>query len=404
MSEFKDFSVPLWPLGIDNVAPITKLRDGTLRNAVNVDLDVTGVASLRRGGRLVSAGSDMRSLWTDQVTGTTLVAYGTQLCTVRYVAGAWTLTPVATIPAHVEVSYTYVNGEIAFSLPGQTGLLDPAALTVRPLGVEDVLGWDVAAATYGGMPAGRYAVALSHIDDTGEEGGLSGIKFVQVTEGGGLTVTLPVPETNEVVTTRVYHSEPNGSELRRAYDFPAALTTAKLGYTKLGRVQENRGQRKMPWGHLVRFWRGRLYAAQYRRLYFSLPMRPGLTDPEIDHLTLPSTITLLEGVDGGLFVGSREGVFFFRGQRPGEFTRTVTSASAPIPNSAALIPASLLADELRRNDTPSSWVATWLTQRGYALGFSDGHIIEAQAKRILLPSATAGQTVLYGRRLITTVR
>ena len=251
-------------------------------------------------------------------------------------------------------------------------------------------------------PFQRYAVAVAWVRDW-EEGPLSPASFVDVDEGGGITVQLPADDPTAVDSVRIYRTGPNGDVLMRAQDAPASLTSYALGVQDLGRAATTQNLEPMPGGEIVRYWRGRLLVASGRTLRASRPMRYGLTDPRTDWVQFPKRIDIMVCVEGGVYVGTADGVVFLEGATPGEWKQVRKSARRALRGSDLLVRADLLGGE----EPSDRWVAVWLAENGFVVGTPDGRLIEQQAKRIRLPesetAAGVAAAVVHDRQIIASI-
>ncbi len=385
--------LPRFTVGIDQLSDETALPRGAVRDALNVDFDSDGLARRRPGAVPVESGS-FHSLW--RGTGIALCVKGDRLCRVT-AAGT---VELASLPSAGALSYAELGDRIVVSNTEWIGEILPD-LTVRDLGVEDGPMGAITASATGGLPEGTYGVALSLLRGN-EEGALSPFRFVNVASGGGIMLdAIPVPTDHLVTTVRAYRTTPGGDTFYRTADFPAGLTSYVLGAGELGRIADTAHLRRMPPGAIVRAWRGRLLVARGRTLRFSEPMRYGLHSPRTGFVQEASAITMVAPVLGGIFVGTRTGVTFYRGTTPGDWTRVALGAEPPVPGTHQAIDTSLLNPKFETGSTNEA--ALWLGPQGFVVGLADGSLIQPQARRISL-SAQRGHTAIYGRQALSVVQ
>lgn len=384
-----------WPLGIDMVSDETRLptddrgRVVAVRDAVNVDFDEAGQAARRRGFALLD-GTPAHSIYS--CAAGTFCMTGATLNRVTIGAGSAILDPIATMPGPEPVSYDMLGADVAFSSAKRIGII--TASGVQPLGVDEPGGFTLSAAAAGGLYAGRYGVVVTQVSESGEESAASALAMVSVAPGGGLQLsglahTLPL---------RVYRTEADGDVLRRCADVPVGMSQFLIGAGQVGRACSTRHLARTPPGRIVRVWMGRLFVARGRTLYWSEPYQYGLVDPRHNFIQLPRYITMVRPVDSGIFVGTSEGVRFFRGTSPGDLIEQVTGGKPPVPGTDTEIDSSALSGDAS-NGTRA---AVWLASNGFVLASSSGQLYEPQAKRIRLV-AQAGGIAVNDRRLIAIV-
>lgn len=389
-----DLALGPFTAGIDNITDDTQhggmtqtgWRVATLREAMNVDISRDGVISTRRGRVLRLAGTGLHSPWNDGATG--YIMNGSLLCRVE---SGWTLTTLLDLGSAGPVSFCAAPTGIYFASPAGLGIIwDGAArwLTVPDGSTPGPQPWAA-----GGLPAGRYGVAIAFTDARGTEGGLSDIHWINVADGGGVRFTATDWPTG--CTAQVYMTQQNGDVLYRRGTIPRGIGAFIQGNQAPGRVAETQHLRQMPTGHTVRWWRGRLVVASGRALYISEPMRPHLYSPRFGWVQLPNRVTLLECVEGGIWTADAWGPRFLAGTDPAQLDMQRFSAPAPIERCSALVPAELLPPET----AGTSPAAVWLSTQGWTIGTSTGQLIAPNARSLTIPTADRGCVVVHNRRL-----
>lgn len=385
-----------WPLGIDNKSDITSLKADdrgrviALRDAVNVDIDRNGGVDRRSGPRLVLPLPGLHSLWTG-ARGTFAVAGG-QL----YAITPQAARQLGALNSDDPCSFDALNDATVVS--NRTTLIEVRGDVVRPVALPRGAMPALAAAAAGGLSGGRYSVAVSYIRGD-QEGALSSAQLLVLADGQGIQLQ-GIQWPTGVDRLRVYRTELGGEVLYHCTDIPAGMPSYLVGNDQLGRVATTQFLAPMPPGDFVQLWRGRLLLARGRTLVFSEPLNYGLTSPRHGFVQFPSRITMVVGVQGGVYVGTRDGVVFLRGAKPGEWSREEKTTEAPVPRCSAAIDGDLL---------PASYqlvgqlVATWLGPSGFVLGSADGQLIQPQADRLAVDGAVAGTMAAHGRRITATL-
>lgn len=386
--------LPSYTVGMDMVSEDTALPRGAVREALNVTFDREGRARRRPGNTLISSG-DTHSLWANKTGDRAFCVRGPDLCKCGTGLG---VEPIATLPNAGPLSYTELADRIVAANASWIGQVMPNDAVIE-LGVEDGRIGTVDKSSVGGLPAGRYGIAAAFLRGD-EEGGLSDIHFVQVDAGGGLSVALPQPLGADVSGVRLYRTTADGDVLYRAEDIPVGLAVYVLGNSPIGRAADNQRLRRMPPGHIVRAWRGRLLVARGRTLRFSEPFRYGLYSPRTGFIQEAHPILLVAPVEGGIFVGTRAGVIFYRGNTPGEWSRVRLGAAPPVQGTDRAVDLSVIDPKFQLGTTGEA--AMWLSQTGFVIGLPDGQVVQPQSRRIRL-EAQRGQLAIVGRQAVSMV-
>lgn len=388
--------IPLgpWKIGIDHLSPKASSPDGAARDALNVVFDRDGGAARRPGYTLKESTTLAHSLWTSPSTGKSFCAIGATLYAVSY-AGAWVKTSLATLPSSAPLSFDDLDDDVVCG--NQDGLLRiHPDLTVTTLGLARPDTPTVSAVTHGGLYPGRYAIAVALLRGF-EEGPLSPAAFVDVASGGGLLVTTPANSSS----VRIYRTQTNGDRLFSCGVAPAA-SQYLIGAGEVGRVAENQHLDRLPGGGIVRHWRGLVLVARGRIIFWSEPMAYGVTDPRHNFIQFADRVTLMQPVDGGVYVGTREGVIFLSGSTPKDWSIKKTDGLPAVEGTGITSLASLFGVE-----AGDGKVALWLAGNGFVIGTPEGRLIEAQAKRIRLPesqvAAGVGVAVVHDRQIIASI-
>jgi hypothetical protein len=381
----------LWTFGIDHKSGKTALPVGAVTDAVNIDIDRAGGVNRRLGYSSLLAQAGCHDVWSSEVRGDSFAIVGGALCQVHV---PWSATSLQALTQDAAFSYTDLNGEVVCG-SRYDALVIKTDSTVRRLGLETPGAPGLAAAGSGGLDAGTYGVALAYLCGS-EEGALSRAAFVELTVGQGLSLTVPQPIEALPTAIRVYRTQANGDVFYRCGDIPLAMTTYILGVGQIGRQADNWRLERMPPGDFWCYWKGLLWCVRGSVAFHSEPLRYGLYDPKFNFVQFGAAVRLFLPVEGGIFVGTKDGIFFLSGSGPKEFSVRKTGGKAPISGTGIRFPASNL------KDGTGEYVAAWLASNGFVVGHSDGGITEPQSKRIAL-SGNVGSAATYAGRLTAVV-
>jgi hypothetical protein len=380
----KTHVLPPLTKGLDVLSPETDMPEGTVRVASNIAIINDGSYQRRPGYVLLSALSGAHSFWRSDATTRALVAAENVLYDVDLSTGG--LSGLCNVPYEQPVEYTDVAADIYFTAGGMLGKIDPYG-NVRTPGVANLLSDSpTLTATVGDLMPGRYGLAYSLVNDLGEESPISGIAWIDM-PGGGILVS-GIQNAADVVSMNIYRTEPNGGELYRAATRPYSAT-ASITDGKLGRHASRQYRQPMPGGSIVREYKGRLYVADGATLWISDPLDYGINHVKSGWKTFGRTITMVQPVASGVFIGLRERTIFLRGNGPEDFEQVDVARHGA--HTGATVPATFFSEELApTRDLP---VAVWLSDAGMAIGRPEHGVVYPQASQIQI-SGNGGRVVV----------
>jgi hypothetical protein len=373
----KPHPLPAVTLGLDVASPEGALPEGAVRRAENVVLLNDGSFQRRPGYAELSTLDGAHSLWRSPAQTRAFCAAGDTLYEVDPDTGGVAPLFVGLLTDQ-PVEYCDVGPDVYFTSGGILRKVDPAGAVRRP-GIIDLMGASpMLTAAAGGLLPGRYGVAYSLVNDLGEESPISAIAWIDLPTGGGIALS-GLQTAADVQRMTLYVTTPNGSELYHHRTVAYAATGAIVDQTRQ-RPAEKIYKQPMPGGEFVRGFRGRLYVATGRWLWISDPLDYGVSDVRGGWKTLNRTITMIEPVEGGIFIGLRERTYFLRGSGPEDFVLTAVSSRGALAHSSQQVAADYFSPELAASGHLP--VAVWLSEAGLAVGRPDGSIVYPQSGRL----------------------
>jgi hypothetical protein len=102
---------------------------------------------------------------------------------------------------------------------------------------------------------------------------------------------------------------------------------------------------------------------------------------------------MMIGMEGGVFIGTDDGVLWLDGAKPGDWSIKTTSGKPPIRRCWA----KLSGDDTDLQQTGRE-LCVWLSETGFVVGTEDGNIIPVQANRLRIPLASSGSLAVNARR------
>lgn len=380
--------IPLPTGGVDLLSDETQLPAGYVRRAENVDIARSGVFSRREGYALQDSAVSYHSLFAGSRG--VLVAKGAEVFALN--PSTLGLAPKCDMGSDAPVDVVEYNGATYLTSRSAFWWIPADSGTARKVGVEPPNPLpSVAAHDAGNLTPGKYAVAISRVDDRGEE---SAAKFLGIVEtNAGIRLDGMPLESGAIY--RVYLSPNAGDVLYLADEFAAAFATYKLGELPEGAPRTTQHLAPMPAGEFVRWHGGRLYTAAGDTLAYSEPLRPHLTDPRRGFIKFVGRITFFEPVTGGIFVGDNRGVWFLPGGDPKDFTLRLVSPEPAVFRSSLTLASLHLPRALQLAEQRC---AVWLSTAGYMVGTADGSVIPLHPDRVRLAAGLEGRSRFVVRK------
>lgn len=383
--------------GLRNNVNAERFEPGDLVVANNVDIDKSGQLSRRQGYTEVLAGS-YHSLWSDNEQ--CLVVEGGSL---HKLSAAYAATAIRVMSsASARVSYTKVNDRVYFSNGVDTGIVEGGVARSWGVVAPSLPGVRV---TVGSMPAGTYQFSMTYVRNDGQESGASLAGRVDVSDGGGLILTLPVSSDATVVSKNFYLSTPNGEVLYLALQVP----NSTVGTSYANSTQElslplvTQFLSPPPAGHLTTYYRGRMFVAVGDAIYPSEPFAYELFDLR-KGIYLDGRITLMAAFEdkdtgqSGFFVGTDKNCGTLSGAD--EFSYLSRTDYGAIEGAVAHVDGALFGDGSAKTGS----LPVWLTTQGVCVGMPQMDIVNLTRSRyqFVATGRGAGTFIPGANRLILT--
>lgn len=394
----KTVQFPLPKFGIDKLSDETSLLPGTWRSVTNIDISRAGQMATRNGFTQLASG-EYHSIWFAPQRSLMLAAKNGTLYSVNTTSGA--TTALVNTGSQTILSYCEYNGNVYATNAGGVFVMPNNSTTMSRCGTAAPQPPVVTASPNGGLVAGKYAVAISTVNAAGEESGSTEPQLVTLSTDGGIQLSgLPIVSGGAVA---IYVTTTNGDVLYEYARPPATFTTHLISATPTGGTIATQYLTPFQGGHSVRWHNGRLYVANGDTLWYSDAFRPHLTRLDTNFVQFSGTISFVEAVQGGIYVGDDRGVWFLDGGDPTKFELKRVSGCRAIPGTSLVVPNEHFDQKVVNTQLP---VATWLCTSGYAVGTAEGSVIELNADKVRVPlSATGASTfsIRKGRKQVVTL-
>lgn len=388
MSKTRPYPLPI--TGIDMLSNETALPPGAVRSAVNIDIGRSGHFSRRSGYTRHVPRAGMHSLYHAAQKGLTVVAQDAGLHALD--TGTLMTTLLFPLNSADKLEYVEYNGNLYFSSRTTIGWVPKDADAARPVGVP-VPAAPLLSAAAGSLLPGSYGVVLTFVDDRGEESGASELRTITLPKGGGVRMeNLPL---HAGWALRAYLTSADGDVLRSAAQFPAVFPTYVVADDAQGGELTTQFLVPMPPGDIIRWHNGRLYTAHLNLLRFSQALRPHLHNPAHGLIPFSGSISFVEAVADGIYVGDSRGVWFLSGADPTNFSYLLVSSHRAVLGSSMVTSPKNFPPKQVPVELP---VAVWLSEAGYVVGMPGGQAIELQPDRVIVRAGLVGRSALLQRR------
>jgi len=356
--------------GIDTRSRETAIPDGALADASNVDITRDGHVVFAAGGySAVDGAAGGHSLWSWPSLGYAL--YVSSAGNLTRVDSDGTTTALASVSADRPLAYAEHNGRAYYANGLDMGYIDQSG-AAKLWGVDAPPAPRVSVGSDGGMPAGRYHVAITVLYNNGEESAPSLPQTVTLSDVGGITATLP--SSPDITAVLVYISStksPDGTELYyhgRGDPGQSYLITGSGSGYRLNHLFKSR----MPCCTVLAPFKRRILGAIGSNLYFSETNQVSICDLRHNWLPFSEPITCIAPVEDGCYIGTNTKTYWCAGNDPTEWSRIVKRpygiASQP---SVFYLPD----DTFQAEGLPPSVGAPWFSQDGgVCIGRNGGFI------------------------------
>jgi hypothetical protein len=300
-------------LGINDVDPPEMTKPGELQIATNVDITDTHQARRRDGYSSVLPGTP-HSLWSNET-----ICLFRERTNLRNLNKSWSASTIRSgLSGSNRMNYLDLNGNIYYTDELVTGVYN--GISDRSWGLE-VPPKPVLASTVGNLQEGRYICVLTYIRDDGQESGTSESTHIDLSDGGGIIITLPTSSDPTVDYVYIYLTSCNGETFYLAGE--VANGTASFTYsgdtTEFSLKCLTLNMFPPPPGQNIQFYNGRILVAQNNILWYSNPYNYELFDLIHGYISFDSRITLIGPVEGGVWVGTQKKIVFLAGKDATEF-------------------------------------------------------------------------------------
>lgn len=380
--------LPGWAKGMTNIVPDDyAIPPDTLKQAVNFDIDNLGKPFLRPGTTQEYAGSPVPgTLWSDGA-----YLYFVESGDLKRKRPSGAAETIRSGVAHVPMAYLLLNGVIYYSNGEINGVIVDGVGGSWGIPVP-VNKPDLSVGDHGGLDAGTYRLAVTHVV-RGEESGASESAAITLgTTGGIFCSNIPQPPSGGSV--RIYLSEANGERLWFQRELPDGVRHTWIETLRSKRRLTTQFMGPPPVGERLAYHDGVIYIAAGNVLWNTEPLAYGLCRQDEGYLLFPAPISVLasvpngaDGAGGGVYVVADKS-YFLTGPGAENLHQIEAARFGAVPGSAIEIPG-----------TPP--LVAWVSHRGLIVGGSAGQVQLLTHDRIAMARgerAALGYREHLGRR------
>jgi hypothetical protein len=370
----KPSTIEGWLQGVNNILRTDELATDELRRSVNFDITDTGKLQVRQGSAKVYNGTIQRnSLWSGSKR-TLFVEMGHLKELLIDLDGNYSAMLVRLDVGARPMKFLEVNDSIYYTNELITGILGPGGEDWK-WGVEAPQTQpNVTAGGSGMLAAGAYQVAITFVNERGEESGTGLAATVTIpeatAESGSLTLTDFPPATSDVNLIRIYVTHQNGEGLYHVADVLPGLpmyTIDRVSNFATVRLETQFGM-EPPAGRLLAYHNGRIYIARGSVLWCTQPLRYNLTKPARDFFQFPYEIDVLRSVDSGMFICSGDKTYWIDGIDTANLQQDVILPYGGVYDTGI--------------DIPNFDAVAWFSDRGVVMGGENGRTFNIMDDRV----------------------
>ena len=373
MKEFK---------GINNVDAAEDIEDTELRAAKNVDINAKFGLRRRSGFNKKYSGTNCHSLFSNQIS-TLFVEDGT----LKKLNSDFTATQIQTgLSRFGRVAYEDINGDIYFTDGNVTGVYSND--TLLPMGIPAPPQKPVLVSSTGILPAGRYGVLFTCVDNAGLESGATYAEYIDIPENGGIVVSGIPASFADAASVNIYVTTTDGAEFYKHSGVAFGTANLTISGFANGGICRTRFKDKMPAGHMLAFHQNRLYVAVDNVIYYSEAYNYGLTDLTKNFIMLPSRVTLMAPEPQGIFVSAKDDkTYYIAGSDPDQFSMVIKADYPAIENTQARVDQDMLGEGVGGE----AWV--WASKKGICSGIIGGSFRNLTKGKYAIPTGAIGSAI-----------
>jgi hypothetical protein len=368
--------------GINSVGNPENVDPSYLMKALNIDIDKTGNLSKRKGYSKVDT-ANYTSLWASE---NGLGCYAVRNGDLVEVLPNYLHVTLKSSIGNIRLSFEEVDGTIYLSSPILNGTI--VNHTFKNWGIEKNHLSPTLSIGAGTLPAGDYQVSFTYVNTSGIESGTGPASLINVPNNSSILVTIPNITDPEILYARVYSSTPNGNSLYFNNIGLSGSTVTISSISNLIDPLRTFNIDKAPLGHIVKYYRGRMYIAQDNILWYSEPFQYTNFKLASNYFEFPERIREVMPVEDGIWLGSDK-LYYLSGEEPEKFKRTTKERIKVVEGTSTLFSGSYI--HLDNTPVGYKWLVT--SDLGIFVLFNQGLVINLTSQTISLKKANQGTSI-----------
>jgi hypothetical protein len=351
-----------------------------LKKSLNINVDKKGI-SKRKGYTKVLDGN-FTSLWASE---NGRGCYGVMNNDLYQIHSSYSTTLIDSDVGPSKISFEEVDDFIYYNSNDTSGVISNGLR--RSWGIERNWSAPTLSITGGSLFSGIYQFTYTWIYDDGRESGCSRASVLFVPDSAGVLVQIGSAPSG-VVGARVYCSAINGSDLY--YHGEAGVNSSYLITSVDGAVDPLRffNIDRPPNGHIIKYYRGRMYIASGNILWYSEPFQYEQFRLDSNYIEFPERIREVMPVEDGIWIGS-DRLYYLSGDNPDVFKRTTKEHVKIVEGTGSRMSGSYL--HLDNTPIGYKWLVT--SDLGVWVLFNQGLCINLTAENVALKHAEEGTSV-----------
>jgi len=285
------------------------------------------------------------------------------------------------------MAFVDVVGDTHFSNGKKTGMVRNGA--VRSWGVEVPAGTPTLAAAAGSLHPGDYHVTVGFVRDDGEVSGAPEFNSITLTAAGGIALSnIPQPVEADVAAIRIYMTAANGDELYTAKVLLVGVTNYTITSADLTVPFRYYLCTPPPPGDILELYNGRIFIADGKYLYFTMPHAYGLCKSYKDFFRFSQDIDMVGAVEDGLYV-SADKIYFIPFTKVAEAQPILKAPYKAIKGTMARSNSSVM------NLESDGEVIAFYTEQGMCVGANSGQFLNlTYDKYVPQDAASPGSAII----------
>lgn len=371
--------------GINNVLPPestpTDFKEQTsfLKVAENIDIDKSGGVSKRKGYTLVDS-ANYSSFWSSD---NSLGCYAVRNGHLVRLDSNFGVTTLDSNIGNLSLSFDEIDDKIFFNSASYNGIIYNGVN--YGWGVEKNTLAPTLTAIPGSLPAGTYQVGFTYVNSRGIEGGVSTYSSITVPNNSGISLSIPTSPNPELLFAKVYCSTQDGNELYFAQiSLLGSVVTITSQDSLINPIQVF-GLDAAPKGHLVAYYRGRIYVAVDNILFYSQAFAYEHFDLSANYFEFPERIKAIMPVEDGIWIGS-DRLYYLSGEDALTFKRSTKEYVKVVEGT----PFKVSGSYIHLDNTPIGYKWLVTTDSGIFILFNQGLTINMTSANVALEQADRG--------------